>query len=206
MITFIEHFTISRMVLLVLRFATKIYVAICRFGCANEKSVRSRYENFMRENHGNISVEDAGLHIHPACFYLGATPDGFVSCSCCGRGIFEIKCPFSKSNCTVQEAVEDKNFYLRLNNGRIQLCEKHSYYFQVQLQLFVTQESYCDFVCLIGSELFIQRIFAHKNFVTSRLQRLNSFYLHGVLPELLAKWHTSASTKSRQLKVIINFS
>ena len=35
----------------------------------------------------------AGLVINPLYPYLGATPDGFVYCDCCGYGVLEIKSP-----------------------------------------------------------------------------------------------------------------
>ena len=40
--------------------------------------------------HLNLTITDRGLVIHPDYPYLGATPDGFVKCSCCGCGVIEI--------------------------------------------------------------------------------------------------------------------
>ena len=87
----------------------KPIIIICRFGRRNEKPVRQRYERYMQENHPTLRVEDAGLHIHPDYFYLGAS-DAYVSCFCCGAGICEIKCPMSKAHCTIEEAVPDHTF------------------------------------------------------------------------------------------------
>ena len=40
-----------------------------------------------------------GTCIWPCCHtaypFLGASPDGLVCCSCCGKGLLEIKCPYS---------------------------------------------------------------------------------------------------------------
>ena len=41
----------------------------------------------------SICVELTGLHINPSSPHLVASPDGIVSCFCCGDGLLEIKCP-----------------------------------------------------------------------------------------------------------------
>ena len=42
-----------------------------------------------------FSYTAAGLVVNPKYPYLGATPDGWVGCDCCGIGIVEIKCPYT---------------------------------------------------------------------------------------------------------------
>jgi hypothetical protein len=42
---------------------------------------------------------------------MGVTPDGIISCDCCGKGALDIKCPFKHRDKTVQQAVAtDKDF------------------------------------------------------------------------------------------------
>ncbi len=41
---------------------------------------------------------------------MGATPDGKVSCDCCGRKVVEIKCPFCHKGDSIQLAMDDKFF------------------------------------------------------------------------------------------------
>jgi len=158
----------------------------------------------MCKIHSNATFGNAGFHIHPDYNYLGATPDGFVSCSCCGSGIFEIKCPFSKRNSSIAEAVNDKKFYLQNKNGEIALSKDHAYYFQVQAQLFVTNKAYCDFICYTGRELHMERI-RQDDTILNCMDRIVNFYLIGVLPELVAKWHTVQRQRNNQLEVIVDF-
>ena len=100
----------------------------------------------MKESHSNFSVCDVGLVINPKWPYLGATPDGKVSCTCCGKGIVEIKCPYCHKESTIDNATQDKNFCLKKDSsGKIYLDHSHAYYFQVQTQLFLTDLEYCDF-------------------------------------------------------------
>ena len=45
----------------------------------------------MESIHENFQIFDSGLWINKDFPYLGASPDGIVSCDCCGIGMFEIK-------------------------------------------------------------------------------------------------------------------
>ena len=38
----------------------------------------------------------AGFYVNLSFPHLGASPEGIVSCACCGEGLLEIKCPYSK--------------------------------------------------------------------------------------------------------------
>jgi hypothetical protein len=69
----------------------KFKTAATVWGCEHESSVRISYEEIMSKTHQSFKVSECGLFIcveHP---YIGASPDGLVSCSCCGDGICEIK-------------------------------------------------------------------------------------------------------------------
>ena len=48
----------------------------------------------MLKEHREFNITPAGLvlYIKRACF--GALPDSFVSCTCCGAGVLEVKCLF----------------------------------------------------------------------------------------------------------------
>ncbi|XP_048258168.1 uncharacterized protein LOC125383619 [Haliotis rufescens] len=65
-----------------------------RWGCSHEVTARDAYEKLSCEHHHNFSVEECGLFLSCEYPHLGATPDGIVDCSCCGRGCLEIKCPY----------------------------------------------------------------------------------------------------------------
>ena len=117
------------------------------------------YEDILSQIHCDTKFEDSGFVIHPEHNFIGASPDGLVSCSCCGEGIIEIKCPYSKKDTSIEEALLDKKFYLREVDGEIKLSKEHSYCYQVQAQLFVTKKRYCDFICFVGGTLCMDRIF-----------------------------------------------
>ena len=47
-----------------------------------------------RQEHILFECHPAELTVHPDYPHLGASPDGLISCSCCGDGLVEIKCPY----------------------------------------------------------------------------------------------------------------
>ena len=65
--------------------------------------------------------------LHP---FLGATPDGVISCDCCGNGVVEIKCPYCcKQKDLITVAVEDSGLLLYEDEeGAIELKQSHQYY------------------------------------------------------------------------------
>ncbi len=73
-----------------------------------------------------MNVSDRGLCVHPDFPYFGASPDGVVECDCCGRGVIEIKCPFSCRERSFSKASEDSpSFCLGTNeDGQFQLKKK----------------------------------------------------------------------------------
>ena len=110
------------------------------WGCAHERAGRNCYSEVkMKESHSNFSVCDVGLVINPKWPYLGATPDGKVSCTCCGKGIIEIKCPYCHKESTIDNATQDKNFCLKKDSsGNIWIIRmptifksRHSYSLQI---------------------------------------------------------------------------
>ena len=57
---------------------------------------RKAYISAVSHRNKSFEVRPTGLHLHSDYPYLGASPDGLVYCLCCGPGLVEIKCPYSK--------------------------------------------------------------------------------------------------------------
>lgn len=57
----------------------------------HEKDGINLYKKMMVVNRSNFVVQLSGLVINPEYPLLGASPDGVVSCDCCGIGLVEIK-------------------------------------------------------------------------------------------------------------------
>ena len=115
------------------------------------------YETQHRLSHTDVMVGTAGFMISPLHPFIGASPDGYVSCSCCGSVVIEIKCPFSVKDCSVNEAANSvAHFCLKKDvQGKIRLKRDHAYYYQVQMQLFVTDNIVISFCGLKGKVLHL---------------------------------------------------
>lgn len=78
-----------------------------RWGCTHEKDAVEAYTKQQKALHGDLKIEEAGLFISMERPYVGATPDGLVTCTCCGKGTVEVKCPFG---CKQGLPDDDSNF------------------------------------------------------------------------------------------------
>ena len=69
------------------------------------------------------------------------------------NGMAEFKCPFTKADVSPEEVCKDDTFYCTMVNGDLQLSRSHSYYHQVQLQLYVAAH-----LSIGVTSVFIQRV------------------------------------------------
>ena len=159
--------------------------AATAWGVEHEDVARTAYIEKMRESPTSISVSQCGLVISCKEPWLGASPDGIIRDGDV-KGVLEIKCPFSARNMTLSEAAASiKNFCVQQNGSALTLRRNHAYYYQVNVQLFVTGLSFADFVVwLPGGDVFIERIPRDDLFIFSMLPKLKSFYFAHVLPKL----------------------
>ena len=174
------------------------------WGRTHEKAARALYCNVAGKEHEKFSLANSGLVISRTYPYIGASPDGLVSCSCCGHGVVEIKCPFSHRGQSVVSAATDDKFCLHVDDqGKLELKRGHRYYYQVQAQMFICDVEYCDFVvCTFsgdaGDGIFVERVLRDDSLWQASLNRVHEFFKKCVLPELLGKWWTSSSARLSQ--------
>ncbi|KAL7404051.1 hypothetical protein ABVT39_008939 [Epinephelus coioides] len=126
-----------------------------RWGLQKEDTAREAYLMVMQDLHADLQVAASGLIINPELPWIGASPDGAVTCACHGPGILEIKCPFSAKDRTLRECVKDSRFCLT-DTEEVGMTHKvdHSYMYQVQAQMCVAEVKYCGFVVWTPQELF----------------------------------------------------
>ena len=156
-----------------------LFFASFRWGCKHEETARRQYEEVNKQLHSDLRVEDAGFRVSKEHPYIGASPDAYVRCSCCQSGILEIKCPFCAAEIGVDAASESKSFCLQKNDaGDLTLKRDHQYFYQVQMQLFVTDSSFCDFVVwtVKDESPFVQRILPDEEFYFSALSTVKDFF------------------------------
>ena len=107
--------------------------------------IRPVGEVFMTERtlHDTTFVSKSGLVVSTERPFLGASPDGIIQCSCCGKSVLEIKCPFVLKEAHISTVLGTRTFCL---DADCRLQTDHAYYAQVELQMYVCDVPYADFV------------------------------------------------------------
>ena len=142
----------------------------------------------------NLTVKKCGFFINKEHEFLHSTPDFLVSCDCCGTGCGEVKCPIIIKDGNFENFAQHKNSCLEKMNGHLQLRKSHSYYYQVQQQLFSVPEiKYYDFVvCVIDEKKSMNLIVLCKypdvQHWNSVLPKLETFWRIRILSEILGRW------------------
>ncbi|XP_016317187.1 uncharacterized protein LOC107669462 [Sinocyclocheilus anshuiensis] len=175
---------------------SKCITADLTWGTTHEEDARKAYIQKNKGQHDNHHVSACGFFINPTFPEIGASPDGVVTCTCCGKGCVEIKCPSKHKTNTIPEACLAKDFYLELVDGKVQLKQSHQYYTQVQTQIFVTNSNYCDFVVWTLKDCVILRIDPNPEFWRARLQKAQQFFIAVSLPEIIAQHFTKKVSRT----------
>jgi len=113
-----------------------------KWGINNEDRLWQQYIDEISLHHENLCCEPCGLVVNPRYPYLGASPDGIITCKCCGTWLLEIKCQYSGRNSHPDVLHSDHNSFLNSTG----LIHTHKYYTQIQGQLLLCDKQYCDFV------------------------------------------------------------
>ena len=117
-----------------------------------------------------------------------ASPDAISFCQCHCNGCVEIKCYFCIKDTSISEAVKKGvSVCLEQSTDRLKRKRNHAYWYQVQLQLAISEFTHADFVVWTTQDMHIERIEGDHLFFESQLKVANEFYISGILPELLAK-------------------
>uniref|UniRef100_A0A1X7V240 YqaJ viral recombinase domain-containing protein n=1 Tax=Amphimedon queenslandica TaxID=400682 RepID=A0A1X7V240_AMPQE len=101
--------------------------------------------------------------------WLGASPDAWVYDPSVTdtKGIAEFKCPFREADSFIVNACSSPDFCCELVDGKLHLKEGHTYYHQVQLQLYVASDlcKWCDFCIYTKKGVAVQQIYPDKEWI-----------------------------------------
>ena len=170
----------------------KFSTQAANWGCEHKKEALLAYKAQMTSSHEGFAISRCGFFVSVEFPFLGASPDALIQCACCGQGVVEIKCPLCTRETSFREAADGvKNFFLdEVRGDKLELCHDHGYYYQCQLQIFVTRRTFCDFVVWSPKELHMERITLDEELVKVAIPAAEKFWRLCVLPELLGKWYT----------------
>ena len=149
------------------------------------------HEKNLRKNKSsniNFQFQEPGLFISQAYPNLGASPDGVISCNCCGERILEIKCPWTSRERLISEYITKPESCLTYDDSnKIIFKNSHPYMQQIQLQMFVTGRLYCDFEVFLVKESVTIRTMKDVNYENDVVPKRSYFYDEVIVPELFTK-------------------
>lgn len=99
-----------------------------QYGIDMEPQAKQYYEQSF-----NCKISDIGYIVAPWCSEAGASPDGIID----GSKLIEIKCPFNPVHHTQNLLIKSSEDLKKL---------RPEYYWQIQMQMAVTDINKCDFV------------------------------------------------------------
>lgn len=181
-------------------------VPALQWGIQNESAAIEKFSDVFAPQHMNLEVLKCGLKLGGANCFLGATPDGIVTCSCHPSSLLEVKCPFSlRETDSLTQAISNKGTEFCLDNTGV-LKKTHRYYAQVQLQMFVFGTKLSHFVIWTPQWIHITEVERNDDYLSESLPKLEQFHLDHILPEILTRKmencngaQTDAENKSKDL-------
>jgi putative phage-type endonuclease len=151
------------------------------WGVEHEADARNMYAEIYSATHSGHTVSAAGLVVCKNNPFLAASPDGWVTDTCCGKGILEIKCPFS-----LKDEMPDSAAYLtRDADGALALRKSHQYYKQVQGQLNICDVEYCDFIVWTAKGFAVACVSRDKDCFDKMLPKRKAFFTCAILPQII---------------------
>ena len=157
-----------------------------KYGLESEPKAILKYEEQTR----NV-FSTSGLWVNPKYPFLACSPDGLVDES----GLLEIKSLKIFKDSTVEritgnpnelpkEMINGQCFYVK--DGKCILKRNHDYYYQVQMQLLVTEREFCDFVLYAeNGPVSVQRIERDEHLIQEILKLLTAFWKRVIAPGLI---------------------
>lgn len=164
-----------------------------KYGIDNESVAAQKYQQQMEKQGNDLLIDECGLFVSVANGQLAASPDRIVTETQSGnKGCLEIKCLFKHRDVTPTEAVKssEKNssFALKCINDKITLKERHAYFYQIQMQMAITNLPWCDIVFFTNKNapVLILRISFDKIFWEKTKEKLLEFHNSNIIPALVA--------------------
>ena len=131
---------------------------------------------------------------------MGASPDGVTSCDCHGKGVLEIKCPYKFRN-GLKDYMKSKTCPVSCEN---KLKQSHEYYFQVQMQMLVTERCFCNFFVWSKNDWLLIHVEKNEEFCKKLLCKLEQVFMKVILIELVTRDADPENEKRNQLYCYCN--
>lgn len=152
------------------------------YGLTSENDALIKYSEVSK-----TQILKSGLIVHPDYPFLGFSPDGLIIDDSNTMRLLEVKSPILGMNKSATELVEHLDFLKLDHQSKYVLKEKHKFYGQVQLGLFLIGCQQCDFIIYSSYDKSFFKIIVEKdeNFLLKFLPCLTDIYFKHILPVLV---------------------
>lgn len=168
------------------------HIPSVKYGIENERRAIDLYV----KKTGN-KWEKCGLIVDKDLPFLAGSPDGFVN----NDGLIEVKCLYSLRNCQIVCSKVD------CLDAHGNLKKTHSYYFQIQGLLAISNRNWCDLVLFTNADLKIIKVARNIDTWENMKTRLQDFYYFYYLPLLVLPKNVNITPDERKWTIIktLNF-
>nr|XP_050033073.1 uncharacterized protein LOC126529597 isoform X1 [Dermacentor andersoni]XP_054925238.1 uncharacterized protein LOC126529597 isoform X1 [Dermacentor andersoni] len=170
--------------------STQFWSPQTAWGKEHEGKARDAYKAMSQDIHMNFVCKDSGLQISTELPFLAASPDGIISCTCCKKGVLEIKCPFNGRDDHARVLATQESSCITVVDGAVKLKQHHPYYYQIQMQMFVCKVKYCDLVLWTLKDFIAIRVYKDAQFCAKMVKRCEEYFKLILLPELCFHYWT----------------
>lgn len=161
--------------------------AATSYGRAQEKNAINFLLKYLKRTHIAGRISPAGLFIDGTKSFYAGSPDGIFKCACCSHNVpVEVKCPFTLRNGEdIRRNIEKKNSCLNVSNKSFSLSKNHSYYFQVQMQMYLTNAPYAYLCIYSPKKKIILKVKYYEKFMRKELKNSDNYFYQILAPFLL---------------------
>lgn len=159
----------------ILQYKNQVSTDLMKDGIESEPAI---IEKYSKET--NVEVHKSGLFISKTHPFLAASPDGLIG----DDKLVEVKKVHPKDNEGLLESLVRRRICKKNGKGQLILCPTHSYYYQVQQQLFCSGRKVEDFVASDGDSMYIETVKYDEAFWEKNLPRLQGFFYDCMLLEM----------------------
>ena len=162
------------------------------FGRKYENKARNMYLKSHRFKHRQCKLSLPGLTLcdDDQYSFLRCSPDGIIDCKICGRFLLEVKCSFKYKCFHPANALKMSSICDKDENGSFHLKTSHSYHYQIQGQIAITNIRKCVLVYYTHKGIQCVDVDFDEEFWAHCRQKLVSFYTNSffnVLKEAVAE-------------------
>ena len=160
------------------------------WGLFHEESARKAYQRVASHIHHKLELVSKGFLISKSKPFLGASVDNIQQCQCsdgCPNKVVEYKCPWKHRDLHPKEAFLTPEIGGIKNGEEFTLKPTSQYYFQLQLQMFVSELAFNVLVVWTTKGIFNVEVPYNPSFMLNVCAKLEKFWKIQVLPFLMAE-------------------